>query len=122
MPCTYDGSALNGPDAELPPRTRPGAPAVDAPVADGWLLDRLGNRFQLLAINCDVPDTLDVDGIVIEGLRLSATPEIGERYLGGADSAVYLLRPDQHVAARWTAYDEAAVRAALKTATAQEDA
>ncbi len=123
VPCIYDGSALNGPDApDLPRRTRTGAPAVDAPLADGWLIDRLGDRFQLLAINCEAPDVVEEGGIAIETLHLSATPEIVERYLGDAESAVYLLRPDQHVAARWTAFDEGAIRAALKTATAQGDA
>ena len=45
------------------------------------------------------------------------TGDLAARYLGGAKSAVYLLRPDQHVAARWPSYDEAAVKAALRTAT-----
>ena len=39
-----------------------------------------------------------------------------ERYLGRANQAVYLIRPDQHVAARWPAYDAAAVTAALAAA------
>jgi len=122
VPCTYDGSPLNGPDAAgLPVRTRPGSPAVDAPVSGGWLLDRLGDRFQLLAINTEVPASLEEGGIAIEGLSLSANDDpsgaLKGRYLGNAASAVYLMRPDQHVAARWTAYDEKAVRAALNTAT-----
>ena len=52
-------------------------------------------------------------------MRLSADESVQfrERYLGDAAKAVYLMRPDQHVAARWTDYDEAAVIAALKTAT-----
>lgn len=120
VPCTYDGSVLNGPNADgMPSRTRPGSSAVDTPTSDGWLADRLGDRFQLLAINADVPDTLDVDGIEIEALRLNSTEasEISDRYLGDAKSAVYLMRPDQHVAARWVEYNEAAVIAALNTAT-----
>jgi len=120
VPCTYDGSVLNGPDvAEMPSRTRPGSSAVDAPTPDGWLADRLGDCFQLLAINAEVPDTLDVGGIEIRALRLTSAeaPEISDRYLGDAQSAVYLMRPDQHVAARWVEYDEGAVIAALNTAT-----
>lgn len=122
VPCTYDGSALNGPDSpDLPQRARPGSPATDAPTPDGWLLDRLGDRFQLLAIGCDVADGLSLHGINIEVLKLDPgkCPEVVERYLGNAKSAVYLMRPDQHVAARWTGFDKSAVFDALATATAQ---
>ncbi len=125
--CVYDGSPLNGPDtAGLPARTRPGAPAADAPVAmgpngGGWLIDLLGNRFQLLAIDCEAPDRLEVGGVPVETLEIdtaaAASEALRSRYLGDAASAVYLMRPDQHVAARWTAFDEIAVRSALRTAT-----
>jgi 3-(3-hydroxy-phenyl)propionate hydroxylase len=117
VPCTYDGSALNGPDmSQLPADTRPGAPMKDADTGDGWLLDKLGNRFQLLGIGIDVPEGIGVDGVTIEGLKLPAIEDMKARYLGDAGAAVYLLRPDQHVAARWLAYDEVAVKAALLTA------
>jgi 3-(3-hydroxy-phenyl)propionate hydroxylase len=122
VPCIYDGSALNGPDcAELPQELRPGASAIDAPLGDGWMLDQLGNRFQLLAIGADVPDEVEADGITVEALRIApdASAQFAARYLGGAKSAVYLMRPDQHVAARWLNYDEGAIKAALKMATGQ---
>jgi 3-(3-hydroxy-phenyl)propionate hydroxylase len=124
LPAIYDGSPLNGADATgLPVRSRPGAPASDAPIGDGWLIDRLGGGFQLVTINTDAPDTLDVDGIPVTRLALSAKDDpsgaLAERYLGSAPSAVYLMRPDQHVAARWHAFDADAVAAAVKTATAQ---
>ncbi len=110
-PSVYDHSPLNGVDGPtLPPVARPGAPAPDAPLAKGWLLDRLGGRFQLLAIGMDAPP-LD-----IEVVRLDASEALARRYLGDARAALYLLRPDQHVAARWTAYDEGKVRAALARA------
>jgi 3-(3-hydroxy-phenyl)propionate hydroxylase len=51
---------------------------------------------------------------------LSATPELSARYLGQAPAAVYLIRPDQHVAARWDRYDLAAVAAALGRAMGKE--
>jgi 3-(3-hydroxy-phenyl)propionate hydroxylase len=115
VPCVYDGSPLNGPDAPgMPARTRPGAPAVDAPQGNGWLLDRLGNRFQLLAIGTD---PAGVPGGV-EPIRVDVTDAVRERYLGAAESGFYLLRPDQHVAARWRSFDCDAVAGALRTATA----
>ncbi|SDU43488.1 FAD-dependent oxidoreductase [Stappia sp. ES.058] len=124
LPAIYDGSPLNGADAaDLPARARPGAPASDAPIAGGWLIDRLGGGFQLVTIDANAPETLDIGGIPVSRLALSAeddpTGALKERYLGDAASAVYLMRPDQHVAARWTTFDADAVAAAVKTATAQ---
>ena len=121
VPCTYDGSPLNGPDnAKMPKRTRPGSPMVDAPTANGFLLDRLPGRFHLLTINAEAPASLDVDGVTATRLALGPADDpdgfLRERYLGEAKSAVYLVRPDQHVAARWESHDDAAVRAALNTA------
>jgi 3-(3-hydroxy-phenyl)propionate hydroxylase len=103
----------------LPERTCVGSPIVDAPVDDTWLLETLGNEFQLMTIDAEAPESLDVDGVEVTRVALSAegNPELLERYLGDAVSAVYLMRPDQHVAARWEHFDEAAVRQALNTAT-----
>ena len=82
LPCTYDGSGLNGADAkELPDRLRPGSPALDAPVEGGWLLDRLGGRFQVLAINCAAPN---VEGAEVLELKTEGAPELAQRYLGDA--------------------------------------
>ncbi|SOC00643.1 FAD-dependent oxidoreductase [Stappia indica] len=126
LPATYDGSPLNGPDcAAMPARTRPGAPASDAPVAGGWLIDRLGDRFQLVTIDVEAPGTLTIDGIPVERVALSAaddpTGALAARYLGEAKSAVYLMRPDQHVAARWETFDAGEVTKALQIATARSD-
>ena len=126
MPCTYDGSPLNTPDALPggPARTRPGSPCPDVALGNGFLLDSLGDRFTLLAINADAPDGLSEDGIAVTRLSLTdkddATGALAARYLGDAPAAVYLIRPDQHVAARWPAYDAADIRAALRRATGQE--
>jgi 3-(3-hydroxy-phenyl)propionate hydroxylase len=44
-------------------------------------------------------------------------PEVTEtlraRYLGAQAQAIYLIRPDQVVAARWISADAAAIRAAV---------
>ncbi|MBU2483540.1 MAG: FAD-dependent oxidoreductase [Alphaproteobacteria bacterium] len=118
VPCTYDGSPLNGPDcAAMPDRTRPGSPLVDAPVPGGWLLDRTGFGFQLMTIDEAAPDVLTVEGVEVKSLPLNTADDtdgyLRQRYLGDATSAVYLIRPDQHVAARWDHYDETAVKAAV---------
>jgi len=121
VPCVYDGSPLSGADdTAMPSRTRPGAPAVDAPIEGGWLIDKLGGRFQLLAIDAQAPGELDVGGVPIETLtfdtRKTPSNAVRERYLGEAPSAIYLMRPDQHVAARWLTFDRDAVVSALQAA------
>ncbi len=125
VPCTYDGSALNTPDALPggPARTRPGSPCPDAPLDEGFLLHRLGNDFTLLTINTDVPAELEESGIKVGSLSLyseALDPALAERYLGEAETAVYLIRPDQHVAARWEKFDETATRAAIRRAIGKE--
>ncbi|GAB1381323.1 FAD-dependent oxidoreductase [Pararhodobacter aggregans] len=128
VPCTYDGSPLNTPDALPggPARSRPGAPCPDLPLGEGFLLERLGGRttprFQLLAIGVEVPADLTVPGIEIEVIALApdASPALTERYLGEAPAALYLIRPDQHVAARWPGFDRMAVDAALNRALGKE--
>jgi len=123
VPCIYDGSPLNTPDAlpDGPARARPGAPCPDLPLGDGFLLDRLGARgrpgFQLLAIDAEAPATPGVEVLTLASAEASL---LRERYLGAASGAVYLIRPDQHVAARWPAFDAAAVRQALARATGNE--
>jgi 3-(3-hydroxy-phenyl)propionate hydroxylase len=126
VPCVYDQSSLNGPDALTggPDRTRVGSPCPDAPVGNGFLLSRLGGGFCLLTIDTEAPDVFEEDGISARRIWVSAgddkTGALAARYLGDARGAVYLIRPDQHVAARWDRFDEAAVRAALRTATGRE--
>lgn len=109
-PCVYP---LHGApdDPALPPASRPGAVAPDAPVGNGWLLNALGGDFTLLAVGAAAPSA---------GLRVVAPPVtdmLRARYLGpAAEGAIYLIRPDQVVAARWQRADTAAVRAALAEA------
>ena len=126
MPCTYDGLSLNGGDALTggPSRTRVGSPCPDAPLRGGYLLAHLGNGFKLLTIDTDAPDQVEEDGIEVQRVTLSAADDptgvLAERYLGEAKTAVYLIRPDQHVVARWDRFDDTAVRAALRKACAKD--
>ena len=119
VPCVYDGGSLHSADAlDGPAVTRPGAPCPDAPVGDGFLLDQL-NGWTLLAIGTEAQDVTE-SGITARTLRLAAGDALSQRYLGNATSAVYLIRPDQHVAARMPTYDEAAIRAAIRRAIDKE--
>jgi len=122
VPCIYDGLSLNGPDIlDGPARTRVGAPAVDAALADGFLLDRLPGQFILLALGVDAPDVIDVDGVPLNHIALDLEMDdphgmVRDRYLGGAPGAVYLLRPDQHIVARWPHATNDDVVSAVRTA------
>jgi 3-(3-hydroxy-phenyl)propionate hydroxylase len=116
LPCTYDGSNLNGADhADMPARTRPGSPCPDAPLADGWLLKKLGRSFTILGIGVELPETFASHGIDCELLNTSAAGNeaITARYLGKVAHAVYLIRPDQHVAARWDHFDVTSINSAM---------
>jgi 3-(3-hydroxy-phenyl)propionate hydroxylase len=111
-PVSYPDSSLNTPDRdEWNGGVRPGSPALDAPIGDGWLLDRLGNRFVLLVANDwegSAPDGVDV-------VRLGPQPIVQNRYDTAAGGA-YLIRPDQYVAARWHNPNAETVQQALAKA------
>ena len=125
VPCTYDGSPLNSADAlPGPDRTRPGSSCPDAELSDGYLLSQLGNDFVLLCINTDGPDAFEEAGILVRTICLTDKDDpngyLKERYLGDCSSAVYLIRPDQHVAARRETYNENLVRAEIRRAIGKE--
>jgi 3-(3-hydroxy-phenyl)propionate hydroxylase len=102
-PCTYP---LAGPDdPALPAAARPGSVAPDAPLGNGWLVDALRGTV-VLALGCTVQASVPV-------LAPDLTGVLRARYLGEAPRAVYLIRPDQVVAARWTDPDPAALSAAI---------
>ncbi|MDJ0858439.1 MAG: FAD-dependent oxidoreductase [Dinoroseobacter sp.] len=105
-PCTYP---LDAPDnRRLPPSARPGTVAPDAPLAGDWLLSQLGRDMILLALGRPAPD---VGGCRV--LSPGINNAIRTRYLGAAEGAYYLIRPDQVVAARWV---DAAVEEIKNTA------
>ncbi len=122
IPCVYDDMPLNGPDAlDGPARTRVGTSCADVPLDDGFLLQRLPGCFTLLTINAEAQDVGEVEGVPLHVVTLTTgandpSGALKDRYLGEAPAAVYLIRPDQHVAARWKQYDPLAVRVAVRTA------
>ncbi len=129
-PSTLHGSSLNTPDVDaFRGAMGPGAPAADAPVTlpDGtptWLLSQLGAGFTVLVAGA-VPAALkDVDGHGLDVRFLGVGTDLldpsgvlAQRYDLRPGSTV-LLRPDQHVCARWREADAARVTAAIRRALA----
>lgn len=103
-PCVYP---LRGPDAPLPTDARPGAVAPDAPLENGWMTEALGRDFVLLALGCDAPATS------LRVVTPKLTDTLRKRYLGDQPQAIYLIRPDQVVAARWLSASADEVESAL---------
>ncbi|MEM9710266.1 MAG: FAD-dependent oxidoreductase [Pseudomonadota bacterium] len=117
VPCVYDGLSLTGDDAlRGPPVSRPGAACPDAPVGNGFLLDRLGSDFTLLSLGGEAPSLERLpDGLA--SLHIAEpSADLRARYLGAAAEAVYLIRPDHHVVARWPDFDASEVGRALDRA------
>jgi 3-(3-hydroxy-phenyl)propionate hydroxylase len=147
VPAFLTGSSLNTPDEAgeaFTGRMLPGAPMDDAPLRDEhgdcWLLDRVGNGFMALLFTDDaaalpaptlvVLADLSCDGIAVQPLVISARPGhagnipvledprgIAAQRYDAKPGTVYLLRPDQHVAARWRVLDVSKVKAAVARAT-----
>jgi 3-(3-hydroxy-phenyl)propionate hydroxylase len=146
VPAVLTQSSLNTPDASpFAGDMVPGASMDDAPMCesgqDFWLLDRVGNQFMALLVVTD-PAQLDaatvrackalVDapipievvlvspkaGVAPEGLRVfvDSKNRFAERF-DAQPGTTYLIRPDQHVAARWRAFDATALKSALARAT-----
>lgn len=112
---SYPDSGLNTPDMDRwVGGVAPGSPVIDVPIGNRWLLDRLGNRFVVLADGWQGPapdgvEIIDV-GIAAETLRLI------RRRFDFSPGAAYLIRPDQYVAARWRTPTPALVSDALRRA------
>jgi 3-(3-hydroxy-phenyl)propionate hydroxylase len=146
VPATLNTSTLNTPDCDHFEGTlAPGAPALDAPMLDEphWLLRCLaGNGFHALIF--DGPQTNAIIQIIESAFQDLPGPQIGthqttapplnlpvnivivpckglaaKRY-DASPGTTYLLRPDQHVCARWREPSAALVRAALRRALAVE--
>jgi 3-(3-hydroxy-phenyl)propionate hydroxylase len=123
----------------------PGAPALDAPLQcngrDGWLLREVGTGTFTALLFAGDDDEADVRALrqaaravaPLQVLRVAGIEQalaasdartvvdsaglIAQRY-DGRPGTVVLLRPDQHVCARWRRVSSDAVHAALRRALA----
>ncbi|UZD56489.1 FAD-dependent oxidoreductase [Caldimonas aquatica] len=122
-PTPYVHSPLNTPDAEpFAGRMTPGTNCADAPIEvagqPGWLLNQLGDGFVLLSFGPAEPVRVgNVEAAVLQVGRdiVDRAGVLTQRY-DGQPGTVYLIRPDQYVAARWRRFDRAAAEAALARA------
>jgi 3-(3-hydroxy-phenyl)propionate hydroxylase len=125
VPATLHDSTLNTPDRDsFAGSMVPGAPAADAPLGDGsWLLRQLpGESFSAILFGAGAKAAgaihAGAQGITpVQVLALPADGAAAERYDAGPGT-VYLLRPDQHVCARWRSPNAADIALALKRALA----
>ncbi|MGB2001280.1 MAG: FAD-dependent monooxygenase, partial [Candidatus Puniceispirillaceae bacterium] len=119
VPCHLESSPLNGQDSdEFDVPQRVGMVALDAPLSDRdgnatWLMSQLGGRFVCLVTGeatapSNLPEGVDVVRVGRGGFG-DADGLVQQRYGNG----VYLVRPDQHVTARWMAPGPDDLRAAL---------
>ena len=140
VPAILAQSPLNTDDRDAdfacgPGAMVPGASATDAPV-DGssgpWLLGYLGGTFTLLAFDAviDPEDVaslardrigcrvVHVGGSSVHGAeQVDDVQGLARRRYDARPGTVHLVRPDQHVCARWRAFDLGRVRAAVALAT-----
>lgn len=124
-PTPYVESPLNTPDDGVwQGRMAPGTCAADAPIKvagkDSWLLEQLGEGFALLVFGLK-PTSVDAGvftpKLLVEGTDFDAVEAIATERYDAKEGAVYLIRPDQHIAARWRSFDADKIRAALGRAT-----
>ena len=142
VPSFLTQSVLNTPDSEaFEGQMVPGAPLDDAPIRvngkEAWLLDQVGRGFQALWF-VDAPPTADtlaqlqalqqaavpVNTLLVsrEAIEVAGWPVLqdvqgwmAQRY-DATPGTLYLLRPDQHVVARWRTLNMAQLQAALARA------
>ena len=122
VPATLRAASLNTPDRDaFAGPMMPGAPAIDAPLpGGGWLLRKLGGSgFHALVFDADTRAVEEgARGLVpVEAIVLPADGLLAQRY-DAKPGTVYLLRPDQHVCARWRAATAADIAGALRRALA----
>ena len=126
-PTPYVPSSLNTPDAEnFAGRMAPGTNCDDAPVERGgaasWFLNAIGDGFTVLTFGAAPAREVAFGRIRARVLSVGddlrdSKGVLAARY-DGQRGTTYLIRPDQHVAARWRDFDAAKIERALARAVA----
>ena len=124
VPAVLSHSPLNTPDVDhFDASQRVGAVLTDAPLgaADGrasWLLRELGDDFTALAFAPAPAWLAEIDGLktLVVGEQWTDAAALLARRLDASAGSVYLVRPDQHVCARWRAATREQLVAAMARA------
>jgi 3-(3-hydroxy-phenyl)propionate hydroxylase len=117
VPTGQAGSPLDTPDGDTDwaRGPAPGRAMLDAPVGEGWLIDRLGADFSVLTFADRETTVTDLPsgatGVCIAGDGLAR-----QRY-DARPGTTYLVRPDRYIAARWRRFDSATIASAIRRAT-----
>lgn len=143
-PCTYERTPLSTPDSDsFESPLCPGAVCADAPVSAAnddsrqWLLEFLDGPFTLLVYRGDMStdmaiaigrlreEQIPIEVICVDGdcagraINLTDTHGILAQRYDLQPGSAYLVRPDQHVCARWRKPTAAAVEEAVRRALGQ---
>ena len=122
-PTPYLQSSLNTPDADtFAGKMLPGTNCADAPIQiagkDAWLLNQLGQGFTLLSFGpaAEVKVGHHTVKVLEVGKDITDAKGLLQARFDGQPGTVYLIRPDQYVAARWRKFDTKAVEQAMQRA------
>ena len=121
--CAQTSTELSGQNSAFSGRMLPGTNCADAPIVrhgkSAWWLPMLGQGFAVLHFGPAPAKSLTVGGIeapvwaVGSDFSEDADGTLSQRY-DGQPGTTYLIRPDQHVVARWRTFDTSKVSAAIQ--------
>lgn len=127
VPTPYVNSSLNTPDESVfKGKMNPGTNCADAPIKvngqDGWFLNQLGSNFVLLCFGPAPAKDFNSGNVQVDILEVGkdlddADGVLADRY-DAQPGTLYLIRPDQHVVARWRSFDKIKISNALDRALA----
>ncbi|MCB5175898.1 FAD-dependent oxidoreductase [Microvirga lenta] len=125
MPSTYE-SPLSTPDQDVwAGSARLGAPLPDAPMRDRhgrqvWLLEALGDRETVLHVPNGAPPPPGPRTLVVGEDLIDENGLFAQRF-DSRPGSTYLVRPDQHLAARWRHPHASAIESASRRLHGREE-